>query len=748
MAQDVVFRLLAETEKAQKEIEAFRKTTQKQLGFVEKALSNANQSFNVFKGALLANIATSAISAVTSSIGSLVDLIANDAIKNSENYAEALLGVQRSLELTGKATPGAIKGLEDFAATMQETTRFSDDTVLSTASYIQALGNLSTDQLPRATKAALDLASATGKDLSVAQDLVAKAAAGQVSTFSRYGIAVKKGKDDTETFANALTVLEKKFGGAAEKGVNTFTGATAQLKNAFESNLLKTIGDLVVRSPAVIGAIRGITQVVNQFTKFLADQSAGGDFFAGLIEDAIAFGKGINDYIIRPAIFLGNVFGGVFDLIRGWFQIAIVETSLFAEGIARALNLVGVVSDETKQSFVDFRESATEQLAEFAKGAADSFGKAFSGSAFADTVDSALTTIGTSAKNQLEALPGIANSSFGAVVTEITEAQKKIRTDARALAEGLGDEDFLRDKFQNEVALLQVAENKKLEILRASFEERKADFAAEGITLAQLELTTRQEFDELLAVQAQTQADRLVAIEAQKEAAVLGVKQLNEFQKMDIEKKVLQERLAAGNLEASQREAINKRIVELEKAKANAILGLNSQLFGNLMTLSQGSNKELFEISKSAAIANATVQGALAVSNALATVPFFPLGLIMAAVAATNAAIQIKTITAQQFAGGLTEVPPGFENDSFPAFLQTGERVIDRRTNSDLKDFLNEPTNNETLDDSGSSDVLSVLAEILGAIRSSGGDVVVNIGNEEIIRSVRSGLRSGGSLAV
>ena len=39
-------------------------------------------------------------------------------------------------------------------------------------------------------------------------------------------------------------------------------------------------------------------------------------------------------------------------------------------------------------------------------------------------------------------------------------------------------------------------------------------------------------------------------------------------------------------------------------------------------------------------------------------------------------------------ASGLTEVPPGYPNDTFAARLSSGERVVDPKTNSDLKEFL------------------------------------------------------------
>jgi hypothetical protein len=155
----------------------------------------------------------------------------------------------------------------------------------------------------------------------------------------------------------------------------------------------------------------------------------------------------------------------------------------------------------------------------------------------------------------------------------------------------------------------------------------------------------------------------------------------------------------------------------------------------------------LFEISKAAALANATVQGLSAINNGFATVPFLPLGLAMGAVAAVNTAIQIKQIAATKFQKGITEIPPGFNNDTFPALLTSGERVVDADTNTDLKAFLqNEQPDTGTV--GGSEAVVAVLGQILSAIRSQTGEIVVNIGGREIIREVRDGLRAGGSLAV
>ena len=94
----------------------------------------------------------------------------------------------------------------------------------------------------------------------------------------------------------------------------------------------------------------------------------------------------------------------------------------------------------------------------------------------------------------------------------------------------------------------------------------------------------------------------------------------------------------------AKEEADRKRQIELDRLSAM------SQLFGNLATLMQSENRKLFEIGKAAAIAQAIVNTATAVTNALA-VPPFPLGLALAVTAGVAGAVQIATIQTQKFSG-------------------------------------------------------------------------------------------------
>jgi hypothetical protein len=76
-------------------------------------------------------------------------------------------------------------------------------------------------------------------------------------------------------------------------------------------------------------------------------------------------------------------------------------------------------------------------------------------------------------------------------------------------------------------------------------------------------------------------------------------------------------------------------------------------------------------------IAMATMNMGVAITNALRTQPFFPLGLIMSGIATTQGLLNIALIKKQKFARGVENyiVPPGYPNDSYPIFVQSGERV-------------------------------------------------------------------------
>ena len=190
------------------------------------------------------------------------------SIAAANKQEDAVNRLNVALQITGKYTAATSASLQKYASSLQVITRYGDEAILETQALIQSLGNLDEKGLKRATAATLDLASALKIDLNSAATLVGKAAAGEVGSFGRYGVSIKKASTKAETFTNALDALEKKFGGTAAKQVNTFSGATDQLSNAI-GDVSEGFGQFLTQNPLVIAGIKGLTSVSLTFADSL-----------------------------------------------------------------------------------------------------------------------------------------------------------------------------------------------------------------------------------------------------------------------------------------------------------------------------------------------------------------------------------------------------------------------------------------------------------------------------------------------
>lgn len=156
----------------------------------------------------------------------------------------------QALRLTGKSVAETLPGLKAYASQLQDLTGVGDELILSNQSLLVGLGKLEGEGLQRATKAALDLAAATGTEMRTAFDLVAKAATGYTGTLSRYGIIIDQALPASEKFAAALSKIEENFGGQAQAQLKTFEGRLQELKGR--------VGDL---QEAIGGPLRDVMTI-------------------------------------------------------------------------------------------------------------------------------------------------------------------------------------------------------------------------------------------------------------------------------------------------------------------------------------------------------------------------------------------------------------------------------------------------------------------------------------------------------
>jgi len=245
--------LLTDVSKATKDISKFTSS-------LDSKFSKLSSAFTALGGV---------VAGVAAAIG--VGFSLKSAIDEAAQYEDAVNGLAIALKLTGIESGSAVSGLEEFAAGIQETTRLSDDAVLSSASLLQSIARLSEEGLKKGTQAAIDLSAALRIDLESATRLVGKAAEGNVDAFKRYGIEIRKGKNDAETFSNTLETLNERFGGSAVAATDTYAGALDQLKNNF-SDVLKQVGLGIIQNKEFVGSIKSISKslvdIIPVATKF------------------------------------------------------------------------------------------------------------------------------------------------------------------------------------------------------------------------------------------------------------------------------------------------------------------------------------------------------------------------------------------------------------------------------------------------------------------------------------------------
>ena len=327
----------------------------------EKSGRQFAKEFNQRAGRGIGNLAKVAAKATTvvAGLGSaLATVIGVKAVQAAQVQEDAINALNSALLITKNAGLEASDGLQAFASELQQTTRFGDEVLLQNAALIQSLGDLDEQGLKRATKATTDLATALRIDLNSAAILVGKAAAGEVGSFSRYGLAIQKGANNAETFAKALTAIEQKFGGAAQRDVLTFSGSVDQLSNAF-GDTFEEIGKIVTQNPKFTKAIKGLTQVFVSAGENIRAFAQDFDLFQTATNSLISFNNAVIEYVVAPFELAFNVVQVVQSGINTFVASAIAGFAQLGLGISKVLNALGVDNSLT-QGLKDFAETSNQ----------------------------------------------------------------------------------------------------------------------------------------------------------------------------------------------------------------------------------------------------------------------------------------------------------------------------------------------------------------------------------------------------
>lgn len=242
-------------------------------------------------------VAAVGIGATTLAIGS--------AIKAQDKQIESVNKLNLALANQGNYSAETSQRLQEQASALQKVTTFGDEVTIGMQAQLASYG-MQEEALKRASKATLDFAAFTGKDLVMSADLVGKAFVGETGSLSRYGIIIDKNIPKSEKFNEVMKQLEQRYGGAAATEAATFHGQITQMGNAFgdtQEAAGKLLGELNKMGPG----LGGVTSIFEWLTELLGVKMviAIGEAraqFALLISSAYAAAHGIASAIDSPKI--------------------------------------------------------------------------------------------------------------------------------------------------------------------------------------------------------------------------------------------------------------------------------------------------------------------------------------------------------------------------------------------------------------------------------------------------------------
>jgi hypothetical protein len=659
--------------------------------------------------------------------------IVTESINDAAAFDTALNRMNNALALAGHYSKEASDEMKEFAEALSKSSTYSGQAVLGASALIETLGKLDEEALKKATQGAADLSAALGIDLETAARLVGKAAAGNVDTFSRFGLKIETGATAAETFANAMDAINSKFGGSAAAQVETYSGALAQLHNASEASH-EALGAVVVQNQAVIESIKAVTSIIGENAEGTKkNQQAWKEFvgealivtidiLAGVVSafDAVARVGEISFYGIRGAI--ETVSLGIITLIDG-------PIALLYKGLSQ---LPGV-GDQFAKKFDAIVENAAGVAASINKDAANIEAAINNPTAAGKKFEEQLLKIRDAAATGLAAVRSGADATIEptnratAAVRALSAENEKLAEEGAKLAKKALEEDDPKRKYNDQVKALDAA-HKQMKLSDADYAKSKELLWDE--VDAKLTEDRKQEYEQL-----DKDNKALIAMDANKNREAINENKAR-----------INEILAAEEAGSSLSIEIQKREHDEKKKMDDALHQAEISTLNNFASFQNSKSKELGAIGKAAATASATIQAYLGATAAMASAAQMgPPGLILGPIAAGSflaaGLANVANIAGVELATGIDTVPGAGIGDSFHAVLEPGERVIPKDSNRKIDQFFS--GNNRMVE------MLKAIHDRLGEVGQAIAQqkTVVNVGGKTVVDTLRREIRGGRSFA-
>ena len=322
-------------------------------------LDNAKKKAGGLKGALggVAKVAGGFLAAnvISGGMSKLTGFMSDSIEKAKEQMA-----VEAQLEAVLKSTGGAAGVTADevkkLATALQKTTNFGDEVTIAAENMLLTFTGIGKDVFPRATKSALDMATALGTspvDAAKQLGMALNDPAAGISRLTRSGIVfTEQQKEQIKTMVEAgdkagaqalmLNELEMEFGGSAEAAVKA-DGGMQQAENAM-GDLQEKIGKKLIPVMVVWKKVQLaiLDFMVNKFAPFI--KKIADVYLPPLKEAFTAISEAVGPVIKELAPLFKTLFKNKAVMIAVGGVIGVLLVAAFiALGIAAASAAIGVL---------------------------------------------------------------------------------------------------------------------------------------------------------------------------------------------------------------------------------------------------------------------------------------------------------------------------------------------------------------------------------------------------------------------
>lgn len=422
---------------------------------VEKSMSAGMKAAGLAVGAAFATAFVIGIKSISS------------AISEGINAEASLNKFNASLRAAGMFSQSTSQSFQQFASAMQETTKFTDDEILSLSSLALNYAK-NEEQAKKLTAAAIELAAATGQSADSALQQLGGTLNGSVGKLSKLGGGFSQLTDAQLKSGAAIDLVAERFRGLASSEITTFSGILGQITKAW-NDWSEVTGLAIIQSPklkaflnGIVGALRSVVKAFDptSIQKFTSDFISGlsnivvfvaknvlpileilGNVFIGLIKIAAFVASKIFDFLSGIAMKVASVVGPFLSDLKKDLEASFKLTAeglggIIPEEIKNGLSALGdtPVSD-TMLKFVEKIDLAVDEAAPLVRESGKKSGKDFGGG-FASGVAESLTEF---QKNFESAFVGVSVGAFQALGASMVKGSSAFKDFGKTVLNLLGD---------------------------------------------------------------------------------------------------------------------------------------------------------------------------------------------------------------------------------------------------------------------------------------------------------------------